>query len=78
MVQALFRGKTAQCVPNTQLGLSPSKTVNNWVLINHERNKIEVVKKKVVVKLYFNTVNPFRRKIIQIILKRDKKGNYTN
>jgi len=32
----------------------------------------------VVVKLYFNTVIPFRRKTIQIILKRDKKGNYTN
>ena len=31
-----------------------------------------------VVKLYFNTVNPFRREIYTNITKRDKNANYTN
>jgi len=37
---------------------------------------VEVV--AVVVKLYFNTVNPFKREIYTNIIKRDKNDNYTN
>ena len=29
-------------------------------------------------KLYFNTVNPFRREIYTNIIKRDKNANYTH